>query len=120
MLHVTYDVICIAQYHFLKFKMAAMYFALYQNFKLFLVNLYWKTLKTEQNVIVNPRSLEGGGIQIDPTPSTFLALNFCSLTDCQKLWHNCSLFVNTSFGTNLTSEVFVKTQNFDSNDVIMT
>ena len=46
----------------------------------------------------NPRSLEGGG-QIDP-PSIFLALNFYSLTDCQKLWHNCSLFVNTSFDTN--------------------
>ena len=30
----------------------------------------------------------------------FLALNFCSLTDCQKLWHNCFLFVNTSFDTN--------------------
>ena len=47
MLHVTYDVIGIAQYHFLKSKMAAMYFALYQNFKHFLVNLYWKTLVTE-------------------------------------------------------------------------
>ena len=46
----------------------------------------------------NPRSLEGGG-QLDP-PSIFLALNFCSWTDCQKLWHNCSLFVNTSFNTN--------------------
>ena len=33
-------------------------------------------------------------------PSIFLALNFYSLTDCQKLWHNCSLFVNTSFDTN--------------------
>ena len=32
MLHVTYDVIGIAQNHFLKSKMAAMYFALYQNF----------------------------------------------------------------------------------------
>ena len=41
----------------------------------------------------------GGGGQIDP-PSIFLALNFCSLTDCQKLWHNCSLFVNTSFDIN--------------------
>ena len=30
MLHLTYDVIGIAQYHFLKSKMAAMYFALYQ------------------------------------------------------------------------------------------
>ena len=31
---------------------------------------------------------EGGGVQID-TP--FLALNFSSLTDNQKLWYNCSL-----------------------------
>ena len=38
--------------------------------------------------------------QIDPPPSIFLALNFYSLTDSQKLWHNCSLFVNTSFDTN--------------------
>ena len=36
MLHVTCDVIGIAQHHFLKSKMAAMYFALYQNLKLFL------------------------------------------------------------------------------------
>ena len=35
MLHVTCDVIGIAQYHFFKSKMAAMYFALYRNFKLF-------------------------------------------------------------------------------------
>ena len=35
MLHVTCDVIGIAQYHFLKSKMAAMFFALYRNFKLF-------------------------------------------------------------------------------------
>ena len=49
----------------------------------------------------NRSSLEGGGGwgQIDPH-SMFLALNFCSLTDCQKLWHNCSLFVNTSFDIN--------------------
>ena len=47
MLHVNYDVKGIAQYHFLKSKMAAMYFVLYQNFKLFLVNLYWKTLGTK-------------------------------------------------------------------------
>ena len=43
---------------------------------------------------------DGGGGQIDPPPSIFLALNFCSLTDCQKLWHNCSLFVKKSFDTN--------------------
>ena len=47
MLHVTCDVIGIAQYHFLKSKMAAMYFALYQNLGICLVNLYWKTLETE-------------------------------------------------------------------------
>ena len=47
MLHVTCDVKSIAQYHFFKSKMAAMYFALYQNLKLFLVSLYWKTLETE-------------------------------------------------------------------------
>ena len=46
MLHVTCDVIGIAQYHFLKSKMAAMYFA-HQIFKLFLVNLFWKALVTE-------------------------------------------------------------------------
>ena len=40
-----------------------------------------------------------GGIKLTP-PSIFLDLNFWSLTDCQKLWHNCSLFVNTSFDTN--------------------
>ena len=32
---------------FEKSKMAAIYFALYQNLKLSLVNLYWKTLETE-------------------------------------------------------------------------
>ena len=47
MLNVTYDVIGIAQYHFLKSKMAAMYFVIYQNLKLFLINLYWETLETE-------------------------------------------------------------------------
>ena len=47
MVHVTFGVIGIAQYHFLKSKTAAMYFALYQNLKYFLVNLYWKTLETE-------------------------------------------------------------------------
>ena len=50
--------------------------------------------------IFNPRSLEGGGGMKLTPPSIFLALNFCSLTDCQKLWHNCSLFENTSFDTN--------------------
>ena len=40
-----------------------------------------------------------GGAQSDP-PTIFLALNFCSLTDYQKLWHNCSLFVKTSLDFN--------------------
>ena len=63
MLHVTCDVIGIAQYQFLKSKMAAMYFALYQNLKLFLVNLYWKTLETELKrffvtlIVLNTRNL---------------------------------------------------------------
>ena len=47
MLHVSCDVIGIAEYSFLKSKMTALYFALYQNLKLFLVNLYWKTLEIE-------------------------------------------------------------------------
>ena len=58
MLHVTCDVIGIAQYHFLKFKMAAMYFAFYRNFKLFLVNLYWKTLETELKRFSNTISVK--------------------------------------------------------------
>ena len=58
---------------------------------------FWQLLKEQK---FNPRSLGGGmGGQID-LPSIFLALNFCSLTDCQKLLHSCSLFVNTSFDTN--------------------
>ena len=48
----------------------------------------------------NPRRHKGGGSQSDPPPSIFLALNFCSLTDYQKLWHNCSLFVKRSFDPN--------------------
>ena len=43
MLHVTCDVIGIAQYHFLKSKNAASLL----KFKAFLVNLCWKTLETE-------------------------------------------------------------------------
>ena len=68
-----------------------------------LINLRLLPMKSKGNhltrIYFNPRSLEGGGGQFDP-PLDFLALNFCSLTDCQKLWHNCYLFVNTSFDTN--------------------
>ena len=58
MLHVTCEVIGIVQYHFLKSKMAAMYFALYQNLKLFFVNLYWKTLETELKRFSNTNSVK--------------------------------------------------------------
>ena len=58
MLHVTCDVIGIEQYHFLKSKMATMYFALYQNLKLFLVNLYWKMLETALNGFSNTNSVK--------------------------------------------------------------
>ena len=33
-------------------------------------------------------------------PSIFLALNFCSLTYYQNIWHNCSFFVKTSLDPN--------------------
>ena len=39
-------------------------------------------------------ALGGGG------GGDFMALHFFSLTNCQKLWHNCFLFKNTSFDTN--------------------
>ena len=42
MLHVNCDVIGIAQYQFLKSKMATMCFSLYRNFKLFFVNFIGK------------------------------------------------------------------------------
>ena len=51
------------------------------------------------DLMLTLEALRERGGKID-TPSIFLALNFCSLTDCQKLWHNSSLFVNTSFDTN--------------------
>ena len=47
-------------------------------------------------IYINPRSLEEGQIDLPP-PAIILALNFYYLTDRQKLWHNCSLFVNSSF-----------------------
>ena len=52
-------------------------------------------------------TLEGiRGFNPTPPTSIFLALNFCSLTDYQKLWHNCSLFVKTSFDFNkVTSQL---------------
>ena len=43
---------------------------------------------------INSRRHKGGS-SLD-----FLALNFYSLTNYQKLWHNCSLFVKTSFDSN--------------------
>ena len=49
-----------------------------------------------------------------------LALNFCSLTDCQKLWYNCSLFVNTSFDPNyVTSRLMTSSPFFDWNNICL-
>ena len=62
-------------------------------------------LKSSYKKVPYPRRHKG--VQSDPPPtSIFLALNFCSLTDYQKLWHNCSLFVKTSFDFNkVTSQL---------------
>ena len=41
----------------------------------------------------------------------FLALNFCSLTNYLKLWHNCSLFVKTSFDPkSVTSQLVMSSE----------
>ena len=52
------------------------------------------------NDLINPRRHKRRGGGQSDTPSIFLALNLCSLTDYQKLWHNCSLLVKTSFDPN--------------------
>ena len=49
---------------------------------------------------VGPKSLEGTGGGGEGEKTGFLALNFCCLADCQKLWYNCSFFVNTFFNPN--------------------
>ena len=48
----TYDVIGIAQYHFLKSKMAALYFALYQNFKLFFSQFVLENVRNRTETIL--------------------------------------------------------------------
>ena len=52
MLHVTCDVIGIAQYHFLKSKKAAMYFALYQNFKLFFSQFVLENVRNRTKTVL--------------------------------------------------------------------
>ena len=52
MLHVTCDVISIAQYHFLKSKMAAMYFVLYQNFKLFFSQFVLENVRNRTKTVL--------------------------------------------------------------------
>ena len=54
----TSDVIGIAQYYFLKSKLAAKYFALYQNLKLFLVNLHLKNWKQNKNSFSDTTSIK--------------------------------------------------------------
>ena len=49
-------------------------------------------------------------------PSIFLALNFCCSNDCQKLWNNCSLFVNISF---VTADVLTFAKNLLDTDFTM-
>ena len=49
---VTYDVIGIVQYHFLKSKMAALYFALYQNFKLFFSQFVLENVRNRTKTIL--------------------------------------------------------------------
>ena len=41
--------------------------------------------------------LSGMGVKIDTPLDFFFVSNFCCLTDFQKLWYNCSMFVSTSF-----------------------
>ena len=52
MLHVTCDAIGIAQYHFLKSKMTAMYFALYQNFKLFFSQFVLENIRNSTKTVL--------------------------------------------------------------------
>ena len=51
------------------------------------------------SIVLTPETSRGQG-KIDPFPSIVLALNLYSLTDYQKLWYHCSLFVSTSFDAN--------------------
>ena len=58
--------------------------------------------KLAENRTTNSKSLDGitEGVQINTTLLDILALDFCCLTNCQKLWYNCSLFLNTFFDAN--------------------
>ena len=63
-----------------------------------------KIYKIERSIVklsvFNPRRHRGGDHSDPPPLLVFLALNFCSCTNYQKLWHNCSLFDKTSFDPN--------------------
>ena len=48
----TCDVIGIAQYHFLKSKMAAMYFAFYRNFKLFFSQFVLENVRNRTKTVL--------------------------------------------------------------------
>ena len=52
MLHVICDVIGIAQYHFLKSKMVAMYFALCQNLKTFCSQIIFENVRNRTKTVL--------------------------------------------------------------------
>ena len=56
--------------------------------------------KSTRSLLFVINTLEASRVDPPLSPSIFLALKFYSSTDWQKLWHNCSLFVNASFDTN--------------------
>ena len=52
MLYVTCDIIGIAQCHFFESKMAAMYFALYQNLKLFFSQFVLENVRNKTKTVL--------------------------------------------------------------------
>ena len=64
------------------------------------IQLHTGRLARAERVINRPRSLEGEGVKLTPYPTRVFLLKFCCLTNCQKFWYNCSLFVDTSFDPN--------------------
>ena len=59
-------------------------------------------MEEQQFFMFNPKSLKGmsNGPPPLPFPLDVLASNLNALTNCQKLWHNCFLIINTCFDIN--------------------